>query len=335
MAITLAVAAVATHQLTPPSLDESLEPTRTNADPGDGTGDRAPGHPSPTSDIAEGAPAGPVASRDAAWSDGATTEAPTASESGEPATGPVGTPLDDELDLQGPPVAATPGQPGAGREWGSGSRSVEPVLRLIYFVEADREFDPDAVDAIERQAVALQRYWYDQFGGTFRLPAGGVDVVHGDHPARWYEQTDAGDNPRWNRLTNIRDEVRRELGLPDDPYAVRTLTFPEARIDGLVGANRYEGAWMDGDDISCVSGLVETTPYTFDYPASCLATVAHELGHVYGLGHVGPDEDCMQYGFYRYISGQTLCDFGPENRAVVQADPRNVGWLDAIPGDRG
>lgn len=208
------------------------------------------------------------------------------------------------------------------------------VLRLVYFVEADREFDPEAVAAIEKQAELLQEYWFEQFGGTFRLPAGGVDVVYGDHPSTWYDVTPAGDDDRWNRLTNIRDEVGRKLRLTDGSNADRVLTYPDARIDGRVGANRYEGAWLDGDDISCVTGIVETTPYTVDYPAGCLATVAHELGHVYGLGHAGPDEDCMQFGFYHYASGEALCEFSTENRKLVQADPRNEGWLDAKPGDR-
>lgn len=208
------------------------------------------------------------------------------------------------------------------------------VLRVVYFVEADQEFDPSAVAAIERQMTALQIYWYQQFGGTFRLPAEGVETVYGNHPARWYDTTPIGDDERWYRLMNIRDELNAKLDPPPDPANVRTLTFPAARIDGRVGANRYEGAWMDGDDISCIDGIVETTPYTPDFPASCLGTVAHELGHVYGLGHEGRDEDCMQYGFYHYVSGTTLCDFSPENRRIVTSDPRNAGWLDAEPGDR-
>jgi len=208
------------------------------------------------------------------------------------------------------------------------------VLRIVYFVEADQEFDPAAVESIERQMVALQRFWYDQFGGTFRLPVGGVEIVYGDHPARWYDTAPAGDDERWYRLMNIREEVNTKQGLSPGSDNVRTLTFPAARIDGRVGANRYEGAWMDGDDVSCIDRIVETTPYTPDFPASCLGTVAHELGHVYGLGHEGRDEDCMQYGFYNYVSGTALCDFSPENRRIVTSDPRNAGWLDAEPGDR-
>lgn len=246
--------------------------------------------------------------------------APTRRVGGEPAAlgsfGPAdaGATASSNDDPQGPP---------------EGPRAV----RFLYFVEADQEFDPQAVEAIEAQAVAVQQYWYEQFGVTFHLAADGVEVVFGEHPARWYAETPNGEDERWFRLLNIRDELTR-LGIPVDSEAVRTITFPNARIDGLVGANRYEGAWMDGDDISCIDGIVETTPYTVDFPANCLATLAHEMGHVFGLGHEGIDEDCMQFGFYLYENATGLCDFSAENRAKVLADPANAGWLDAEPGDR-
>lgn len=52
---------------------------------------------------------------------------------------------------------------------------------------------------------------------------------------------------------------------------------------------------------------------------------AHEFGHVYGLGHTGPDQDCMRFGFY---DAATMCRFSAANRAAVRNDPANVGWLD-------
>lgn len=327
--IALGISIMATSQLAPDRLDETLRPIELSdeGDPLDsrplGTPDRSSGlrvdldeNQAATPDVP---PAGPNLDDPNVHANVETP--PLVEDDWEPA-------LDDNSAPEGLSENPGIGNPSAPAEPGS------TVLRLVYFVEADREFDPAAVDAIERQAEALQAFWYEQFGGTFRLPAGGVDVVYGEHPAVWYDQTSAGENERWNRLANIRDEVRRELGIPDGTASVRLLTYPDARIDGRVGANRYEGAWMDGDDISCVSSIVESTPYSRDYPAGCLATVAHELGHVYGLGHAGEDVDCMQYGFYFYVSGEALCDFGAANRALVQADPRNAGWLDALPGDR-
>ena len=274
-------------------------------------------------------PAGPAQTAPPSRSSASTTgNADVAPPSPDNAFGPA----EDQLNSGQPNSSEAIGPEGVSAPpIGSGEQT---VLRLIYFVEADQEFDPRAVEAIERQAEALQIFWYEQFGGTFRLPAAGVDVVYGDHPADFYDRTPDGDDERWYRLMNIRAEVTEKLGLPSAAADTRTITFPNARIDGRVGANRHEGAWMDGDDISCIDDIVDTTPYTPDFPANCLGTVAHELGHVYGLGHQGIDEDCMQFGFYHYVNGDTLCDFSPENRAIVIADPLNAAWLDAEPGDR-
>jgi len=210
------------------------------------------------------------------------------------------------------------------------------VMRFVYFVESDQTFDPADIELIEQQSVALQQFWFDQFGGTFFLPTGGVEVVFGDNPAAWYDEQEIGDDSRWYRLMNIQAEVQSKLGI-DWADEVRLVTYPRARIDGRVGANRYSGAWMDGDDLSCISGRVSTVPYSIDFPANCLATVAHEMGHVYGLGHVGAETDCMQFGFYTYLSqadDNAVCRFSPENRRLIIDDERNIGWLDAIPGDR-
>jgi hypothetical protein len=207
------------------------------------------------------------------------------------------------------------------------------ALRFVYFVEADQEHDPEARGLIEEQARRLQEFWYEQFGGTFRLAEPVVDVVFGARDAAWYDETPVGDDERWYRLTNIRTEVQVELGLDPDEDT-RVVTYPAARIDGRVGAHRYDGAWMDGDDITCIAGAIATTPYSIDYPANCLATVAHELGHVYGLGHEGEKTGCMQFGFYQHVMGSELCSFSDEDRRAVGADSRNATWLDAEPGDQ-
>lgn len=205
-------------------------------------------------------------------------------------------------------------------------------LRFVYFIEAGEDFDPESVGRIERQAAALQQFWFDQFGGTFHLPETGVDVVYGEHPVEWYDTTVNGEDERWYRLLNMEQEVHRSLAL-DPADDVRMVVYPSARLDGRVGANRYGSAWMDGDDLTCIDGDIATIPYSAQFPANCLTTVAHELGHVYGLGHEGEDADCMQLGFYQYVTGDELCSFSEAGRQLVRADPRNTGWLDAEPGD--
>ena len=266
-----------------------------------------------------------------------TTEAAIAQDSTSPHRGQM--PNDYHQGAQAPPVAPGPstsidGTVGGGSAAGTATgTSSAKVVQFVYFVEQGEDVADEAVGLIERQAIALQQFWFDQFGGTF-VVADTVEVIYGDHPANWYDTTPSGDDPRWYRLLNLRDETRFKLGLAPDDTSVRIVVYPNARIDGRVGANRYGGAWMDGDDIACVSGAVASTPYSPDYPANCLTTVAHELGHVFGLSHQGPDEDCMQFGFYQYIAETETCQFSADNRAVVSNDPFNDGWLNARPGDR-
>jgi hypothetical protein len=232
------------------------------------------------------------------------------------------------------PLTINPGSEGLTETGNTGSAATATnVMRFVYFVEQDRELDPAAVASIEQQAIDLQAFWYEQFGGTFYLANDIVTVIEGDQVASWYDTTPNGEDPRWYRLMNVRAEVRAKLDLePDDD--VRIVGYPTTRIDGRVGANRYADAWMDGDDIACIDSDVATTPYSPDYPANCLSTVAHELGHVYGLGHQGDEDDCMQFGFYLYVNGSGACSFSTENRDLVINDPINAGWLAAEPGDR-
>ncbi|MFV0258032.1 MAG: hypothetical protein ACK5PP_06250 [Acidimicrobiales bacterium] len=206
-------------------------------------------------------------------------------------------------------------------------------LQFVYFVEADRSFDPTAPVLIEQQARALQAAWQAEFGGTFPLADPVVAVVEGEHTARWYVATVNGDIHQWFRLRNIRAETRAALGIADDDPA-RLIIYPEATVNGLVGANRYDDAVLDGDDITCIDGTTDTVPYEDDYPADCLDTALHELGHVYGLTHRGPDSGCMQLGFYRYLTGHVPCRFSPVDTTDVWADPNNLGWLSSAPGDQ-
>jgi hypothetical protein len=104
------------------------------------------------------------------------------------------------------------------------------------------------------------------------------------------------------------------------------VVVPAARFDGHVGAN-FGGAFMDGDDLACIADRGPTVPYDTIYPAGCLDHVAHEFGHVLGLGHTGPNDDCMRQGFYYHAGGERTCFLDDANRQEILDDPDNVGWL--------
>lgn len=207
------------------------------------------------------------------------------------------------------------------------------VVHFVYFVEADRAYSACWHAALEQHAYAFQRYWYEQFGVTFYLNEPVVDVVMAEHESRWYvtNYDRIHDSTQWYRLGNVMTEVYAKLGIEQFDPDRRVVTYPTTRYDGHVGAN-FGGAWMDGDNITCLAtGL--TYPYGDDGPAHCLGHALHELGHVFGLEHTGPESDCMQYGFYTDDPDQ-LCTFSRDNVVRVLRNADNAGWLEAQPGDR-
>jgi hypothetical protein len=216
----------------------------------------------------------------------------------------------------------------------------EKVVHFVYFVESDEDYSQTQHEDIEAMAFAFQDYWYEQLGSTFYLNEPVVDVIMAQHESLWYVETPDGihSDDRWYRLGNVSSEVHDTLGF--DGVGVggggdhRVVNYPIARHDGRVGAN-FGGAWMDGDDLDCMSpdGPGVTYPYDEMGDAHCMGHPAHEFGHILGLDHQGPNEDCMQFGFYNNTGGADMCSFSAENVAQILADPANTGWFDALPGE--
>jgi hypothetical protein len=214
---------------------------------------------------------------------------------------------------------------------GSGCKGGK-VVHFVYFVEADQTQSDAHRNDLEKQAFAFQEYWFEQLGVTFYLNEPVVDVIEADHPAAWYLTNPDGihDDERWYRLGNIKNEVYRKLGIRNFDPNHRVVNYPTTRNDGRVGGN-FGGAWMDGDDLACIATGGVNYPYDDGNSAHCLGHVAHEFGHVLGLDHEGPMDDCMQFGFYA-APGDPMCTFSSANVAKIKADPDNEGWLNAMPG---
>lgn len=207
------------------------------------------------------------------------------------------------------------------------------VVHFVYFVEADATYSESQRADVERQAFAFQQFWYDQLGVTFYLNYPVVDVIEADHEAEWYLTTPDGihNDSRWYRLGNIKNEVYQKLGIQNFDPNHRVVNYPTSRHDGRVGAN-FGGAWMDGDDLTCIADGGFNYPYDDGNSAHCIGHVAHEFGHVLGLDHEGPNDDCMMYGFYTDDPNDP-CSFSSANVAKILANPANEGWFEAMPGE--
>jgi hypothetical protein len=208
------------------------------------------------------------------------------------------------------------------------------VVHFVYFVEADETFSEAQRADVEEQAFRFQQFWYDQLGVTFYLNHPVVDVIEADHDAEWYLSTPDGihgSDDRWYRLGNVKNEVYEKLGIENFDDDHRVVNYPTTRHDGRVGGN-FGGAWMDGDDLTCIADDGFNYPYDDGNSAHCTGHVAHEFGHVLGLDHEGPNDDCMQFGFYT-DDPSDLCSFSDANVAKILADSDNEGWFEAEPGE--
>lgn len=271
---------------------------------------------------------------------GATLSAGGSSSGGSGATAGGGG--DDSGGTGGSTGTARAGGDGSGGSGGGGGAGGSAtsdcqggkVVHFVYFVEADQQFSEAQRDDIERHAFAFQRYWYEQLGVTFYLNDPVVDVIEADHDSTWYVQTPDGihNEERWYRLGNVKSEVYDKLGITNFDDDHRVVSYPITRHDGRVGGN-FGGAWMDGDDLSCIADDGPTYPYDDGNGAHCMGHPVHEFGHVLGLDHEGPNEDCMQFGFYLGTGGSGMCDLSDANVAKILADPDNEGWFEALPGE--
>ncbi len=227
--------------------------------------------------------------------------------------------------------ASSGGQAGSAGATSSGCKGGK-VVHFVYFVESDQTENAKHRADIEKQAFAFQNYWFQQLGVTFYLNEPVVDVIKADHPSSWYLTNPDGihSDQRWYRLGNVKNEVYRKLGISNFDANHRVVNYPTTRNDGRVGGN-FGGAWMDGDDMTCIATNGVNYPYDDGSSAHCLGHVAHEFGHVLGLDHEGPMTDCMQYGFY-VSPGGAMCNFSAANTAKIKADSDNAGWFKAMPG---
>jgi hypothetical protein len=229
-------------------------------------------------------------------------------------------------------TAATAGMAGQGGAPGTDCEGGK-VVHFVYFVEGDQPYSESQHADIEQQAYDFQAYWYEQLGVTFYLNEPVVDVIEADQDSDWYLETPDGihSDSRWYRLGNVKNEVYEKLGIGNFDDDHRVVNYPTTRHDGRVGGN-FGGAWMDGDDLSCISGSGQSYPYDDGNVAHCLGHPVHEFGHVLGLDHTGPNDDCMQFGFYLDGGGQ-MCSFSDDNVQQILADPDNDGWFEAMPGE--
>ncbi|WP_329213650.1 RICIN domain-containing protein [Streptomyces sp. NBC_01485] len=169
------------------------------------------------------------------------------------------------------------------------------TVRVYWLKPSDVAFDqryPDGIANVMREA---QRYYRQELGKTFTLNSPVVEVVNGDHPRSWYENTPNGGDRYWWTVTNMQNELTRKFGLnnPDS----RWLNVGEISAEGEGAGGGANTGWVilsghDADGAAGTSGEPMNRWY---------GGMVHELGHSFGLpDSSSTDGTPMSASFYDY-----------------------------------
>ena len=167
------------------------------------------------------------------------------------------------------------------------------TVRMLYVLPNDRPYRAAVVDSMKTMIRRVQTFYAEQmqahgYGNrTFRFEtdAQGEPLVHrvdGRHPDQHYLNIDSMDA--------VLDDLQIDAVLQFNYYANVYLTVVDNSEDAVISDGSYVGgvAWDIGK-----SGGIAVVPSSLP-----LDTVAHELGHTFGLPHDFRDDTyIMSYGY--------------------------------------
>jgi len=168
------------------------------------------------------------------------------------------------------------------------------TIRIYWLKPTDVAYDqryPDGIANVMREA---QRYYRQELGKTFTLNNPVVEVVNGDHPRSWYENTPNGNECYWWVVFNMQQELMRKLSLraPDS----RWINVGEISAEAACSGGGGGGGWviLSGHDADGAAGIGGNMNRWY-------GGMVHELGHAFGLpDSTSTDGTPMSASFYSY-----------------------------------
>lgn len=181
---------------------------------------------------------------------------------------------------------------------GSGGGPTTPptkTVRVYWLKPSDVAFDqryPDGIANVMREA---QRYYKQELGKTFTLNDPVVEVVNGDQPRSWYENTPNGGDKYWWAVTNMQNELARKLGLNNPDSRWLNVGEISAEGDGAGGGGSPGWVVLSGHDADGAAGTSGESMNRW------YGGMVHELGHAFGLPDAAStDGTPMSASFYNY-----------------------------------
>ncbi len=214
-------------------------------------------------------------------------------------TSPSTTPSPTPTPATSPSTSPSTGTPPAG------------TVRVFWLKPSDVPYDrryPDGIASVMREA---QRFFKQELGKTFTLNDPVVEVVNGDRPRSWYENTPRCGDKYWWAVCNMQEELRRKFGLgaPDSRWI--NVGEVSAEGDGAGGGGGNGWVILSGHDADGAAGI--NGPMNRWYGG-----MVHELGHAFGLPDAtSTDGTCMSASLYAYPN----CHFSQAQKDAIRNGP--------------
>lgn len=211
------------------------------------------------------------------------------------------------------------------------TRTVEPVVRMVYLVPSDHTYRDDYAQGMEDAIRDVQVWYQNQMGNgeTFHLDKTVVEAFTTPHTASWYSTNPAGaDASLYFWFNALADGFALTGGMFFDPNNRWVFYLDADPACGQVIGGTSGVVLVAANDLRGLVGEPNVPPCPEEPPDTAglcrwHGGLGHELGHALGLPHPVPcpggttDPALMCLGYITFPNTFLL----PEDKAILNVSP--------------